>query len=377
MATATIPAGSPLERKKWGDKAYAAMTSQNPFFNIMSSGMPGSKLSGAFLRYNLTAGEGTSVEIPFRALLASAPVLGENRVQGTGRQLSYSRDIVSLGKIREALTEYDVTMSEQRTAVDVENDTSEELGRLAAMGTTIAIMTALLDTTTGRTANRYQYGALAANYNASHTTAMANVDSTDDKLTLTLIRKTMTKIKSKSSGVGFMRPADVITNGEKVKQKFIGLFHPNAILDLKADAGFQANVNYKDSPDFDVISGSNFVGEYEGLWIYEFLPLDGLNDMLIVAGAGTAGATIAHNLILGANAVAIAEGQVKKPKGNTKFNISQNGHLMVTTVDDDHGADAEWAYTKVEGYKKLVDNTISGGEDFGVFHLFTDASAGF
>jgi len=50
---------------------------------------------------------------------------------------------------------------------------------------------------------------------------------------------------------------------------------------------------------------------------------------------------------------------------------------MVTTVDDDHGADAEWAYTKVEGYKKLVDNTISGGEDFGVFHLFTDASAGF
>ena len=377
MATATIPAGSVLERKKWGDKAYAAMTSQNPFFNLMSSGMPGSKLSGAFLRYNLTAGSGTSVEIPFRALLASAPIIGDQRVQGTGRQLSYANDTVSLQKIREALTEYDVTMSEQRTAVDVENDTSEELGRLAAMGTSIAIMKALLDTSTGRTANRYQYGSSAGNYNASHVTAMASVDTTDDKLTLKLIRKTMAKIKSKSSGIGFMRPADVVTAGEKVKQKFIGLFHTNAIIDLKDDPGFQSNVNYKDNPDFDVISGSNFVGEYEGLWIYEFLPLDGLNDMLIVPGAGASGINIAHNLILGANAVAIAEGAVQKPKGNTKYNVSQNGHLMVTTVDDDHGADAEWAYTKVEGWKKLVDNTVVGGEDFGVFHLFTDASGGF
>lgn len=377
MATATIPAGSPLERKKWGDKAYAAMTSANPFFNLLSSGMPGSKLSGSFLRYNLKAGEGTSVEIPFRALLSSSPTIGSKRVQGTGRQLSYANDTVKLDKIREALVEYDVTMSEQRTRVDVENDTSEELGRLAAIGTTIAIMAAMLDTTTGRTANRYQYGSAASNYNASHTTAMANVDSTDDKLTLALIRNTMTKIKTKSSGIGFMRPADIVTNGEKVKQKFIGLFHPNAILDLKADPDFKVHVNYKDNPDFDVISGSNFVGEYEGLWIYEFLPLDGLNDSLIVTGAGAGGINIAHNLILGANAVAIAEGTVQKPKGNTKYNISQNGSMMVTTVDDDHGADAEWAYTKVEGYKKLVDNTISGGEDFGLFHLFTSAATGF
>lgn len=377
MATATIPAGSSLERKKWGDKAYAAMTSTNPFFNILSSGMPGSKLSGAFLRYNLKAGEGTSVSIPFRALLASAPIIGDKRVQGTGRQLSYASDSVSLQKIREALAEYDVTMSEQRTRVDVENDTSEELGRLAAMGTTIAIMTTLLDVTTGRTANRYQYGSAASNYNVSHATALANVDATDDKLTLDLIRKTMAKIKTKSSGIGFMRPADIVTNGEKVKQKFIGLFHPNAILDLKSDPDFKTNVNYKDHPDFDVISGSNFVGEFEGLWIYEFLPLDGVNDTLMVTGAGASGINVAHNLILGANAVAIAEGTVKKPKGNTKYSISNGGSMMVTTVDDDHGADAEWAYTKVEGWKKLVDNTVPGGEDFGVFHLFTSATAGF
>jgi hypothetical protein len=45
-------------------------------------------------------------------------------------------------------------MTEQRTQVDVENDTAEELGRLSLMGTSIAVMTELTNTSAGRTASR-------------------------------------------------------------------------------------------------------------------------------------------------------------------------------------------------------------------------------
>ncbi|MGG7581707.1 DUF4043 family protein [Rhizobium sp. Nf11,1] len=376
MATAAIPTTSSLARKTWGDTALRASLEKHILFAFMRDGKAGTNMRSPIIVEDFDVGAGDTKSYPFLALKASNPITGDARVQGTGTTNTYASDEIKVDRIREEMIEPNVTMTEQRTKVDIEGDISEALGELASRASAIAIVKALTDTSVGRTANRYTYGSLASNYNATHATALANVDATDDKVSLDMIRRVMTKVKTKSSGVGFMQPAEVVTSDGKTRKSYIGFFHPNALIDLKESADYKNNVNFGQNDLWNVIDGYEYIGMYEGLRIYEFNPIDGQNDLLLVAGAGAGGINVAHNLILGAGALVYARGKVKKPKGNTKYSMSQNGSMMVTTVDDDHGGDAAWAYTKVEGYRKLVDNTVSGGEDFAVHHWFTSAASG-
>lgn len=338
----------------------------------MREGKAGTNMKSPIIVEDFEIGAGDTKSYPFLALKASNPILGDARVQGTGTANVYQSDTITVNRVREELIEYNTTMSEQRTKVDIEKDISEMLGDMSARASVIAIVKALTDVTSGRTTNRYMYGSSSANYNATHATALANV-SASDKVTTDLIRRNMVRVKTKSSGVGFMNPAEIVTTDGKTRRAFIGLFHPNCIVDMKESTDFKNNVNLGQNDLWDVIDGYDYVGLFEGLRIYEFNPIDGQNDLLLLPGAGAAGVTLAHNLILGAGALVYARGKVAKPKGNTKYSMSNNGSMMVTTVDDDHGGDAAWAYTKVEGYRKLVDNTVSGGEDYAVYHWFTYA----
>jgi N4-gp56 family major capsid protein len=375
VATATIPTNSVLARKQWADTALTQHFNTFPLLNVMTPGNGGSTMDGVIIKETFDAGEGDTKDYAFRAPVSINTVKsGDQRIQGTGKSITYGRDTISLTEYGDELQVKNRTMNKQRTKLDVDNDTSKALGEQSSRFATTKVIAALLDVTSGRTQKRYLYGSAESNYNATHATALANVDATDDKLTLSLLGDAITKFRTQSTGLGFMQPAKITLKDDSVVTKYLGLFHPAAIRDLKKDPDFKTSVYQKDNALFDVITGSNFVGEYEGTLIYAMDPVDGENDMLLVPGAGAAGINVAHNLIMGAGAAVIAYGKEAEPDTTIKYSMSNNGNMIVTKVGDDHARDTLWAWRNVMGFKKLVDGNTN--EDFGVAHLFTSAKGG-
>jgi N4-gp56 family major capsid protein len=375
VSTATVPTNGVLARKSWADTALTQHFSSFPLFNLMTPGNGGSTVEGAIIKESFENGQGDTKDYAFRAPTSISSVKkGGQRIQGTGSSVLYGKDSITLDEYGDELQVKQRPVNNLRTKIDVDEDTSKALGEQSSRFVMVQVMNQLTDVTTGRTQKRYLYGAAESNWNANHATAMANVDATDDKLTLSLLGDAIAKFRTQGTGLGYMAPAKVTKKDGSEVYKYVGLFHPAAIRDLKKDPDFKNSVYVKDSAMFDVISGSNFVGEYEGCLIYALDPVDGENDTLLVAGAGASGINVAHNLILGAGAMVLGYGKEVKPAGNTKYSMSNNGNMIVTCVDDDHGRDALWAWRNIMGFKKLVDGNTN--EDFGVAHLFTSAKGG-
>lgn len=375
MSTATVPTNSVLARKQWADTALTQHFNKFPLLNIMSDGNGGMTLKGAIIKETLEAGEGDTKDYAFRAPTSTSTVkTGDQRLQGTGGSITYGKDSITLSEYGDELQVKNRTMNKTRTKIDVDNDTSEALGEQSGRFAMVKVLQALTDVTAGRTQKRYLYGSAEANYNATHATALANVDATDDKLTLDLLGDAITKFRTQSTGIGFMQPAEVILKDDSVVEKFIGLFHPAAIRDLKKDPNFKTAVLQKDNALFDVISGSNFVGEYEGCLIYGLDPVDTENDVLLLSGVGASSINVAHNLILGKGAMVVAYGKEAEPDTSIKYSMSNNGNMIITKVGDDHGRDTLWAWRNVMGFRKLVDGNTN--EDYAAAHLFTSAKGG-
>lgn len=375
MSTATVQTNGVLARKSWADTALTQHFGTFPLLNLMSPGNGGSTLEGVIIKETFENGAGDTKDYAFRAPVSTNSVKkGDQRIQGTGSSILYGKDSIKLDEYGDELQVKGRPLNNLRTKIDVDEDTSKALGEQSARYVMVQTMAALTDVTSGRTQKRYLYGAAESNWNATHATALANVDATDDKLTLALLGDAITKFRTQGSGLGYMKPAKVTLKDGSEVNKFVGLFHPSAVRDLKKDPDFKNSVYVKNSDMFDVISGSNYVGEYEGCLIYALDPVDGENDTLLVAGAGASGINVAHNLILGAGAMVIGYGKEVKPAGNTKFSMSNNGNMIITCVDDDHGRDALWGWRNIMGFRKLVDGNTN--EDFGVAHLFTSAKGG-
>lgn len=375
MSTATVPTNGVLARKSWADTALTQHFSTFPLFNLMTPGNGGSTVEGAIIKESFENGAGDTKDYAFRAPTSISSVKkGDQRIQGTGSSVLYGKDTIKLDEYGDELQVKQRPMNGLRTKIDVDEDTSKALGEQSSRYVMVQAMNALTDVTAGRTQKRYLYGCLEANWNATHATALANVDATDDKLNLTLLRNAIIKFRTQGTGLGYMQPAKITKKDGTEVRKYVGMFHPYAIADLKSDPDFKNAVFVKDSEMFDVISGSNYVGEFEGCLIYAMDPVDGENDTLLVTGAGASGINVAHNLILGAGAMVLGYGKEVKPAGNTKFSMSNNGNMIVTCVDDDHGRDALWAWRNIMGFKKLVDGNTN--EDYAVAHLFTSAKGG-
>lgn len=374
--TATITPSNAAAQTRWADKVFAQHFDDNMLAFLTTPG-EGGTLKGALVKEDFPNKEGETVVYHFRnALPISSVKTGDTRVQGTGTDIQRGTDSFTLTRHRAETGIRNTTQSEQRTKHKLLDEAGEELSSLAGRYVAAKVLDQLVDVSAGKTQNRYLYGSSESNYNATHATALANVDEDDDKLTLQLLTGTKTKLITQSAGRGFMRPAQVMTKSGVTVNKFVGLFHPRAIRDLKKDGDFRTSVFNKENPDFDVISGANFVGEYEGILMYQLGPVDTDTDKLLASGVGASNIDVAHNLILGAGAAAIGYGTVKPPAGSTKYRMESKQRMMITTVDDDHGGDALMAFTMNMAFKKLVDNSSGTAEDVGVFHLFTSAKSG-
>ncbi len=341
--TATIQSTHGVSAEQWSDQVFAEYVTGNPFATFMGNG------SNAVIQVKeeLTKAPGDAITLQLRAKLSGTGVTGDSTLKGNEEDLVFYDQKITVDTLRHAVI-LRGEMSEQRTAFDLRNQAREALVDWASDRMRQSIITALTDTTSGRTQTRYLYGATDANYDATHATALANVDGTNDKLTTAAISRA--KRKALLDGTRKVRPFTMKTEN-KTQEMFVLFAHPYAVRDLLDDQAFKdVNVHIPQSFNESVlVHGQRYKGMWDGVMIFE------CDEIPVATGAGAAGTDVAHNLLCGAQAVAIAWGK----RTNYKEDV------------DDYGHENGFAIDEIRGIEKLVFNNM----DHGVVHVFSAADA--
>ncbi|MBI1308721.1 MAG: N4-gp56 family major capsid protein [Proteobacteria bacterium] len=334
----TIDTTHGVSAEQWSNEVFAEYLGQNPFFTFMGTG------SGNIIQVKeeLTKAPGDAITVQLRAKLSGAGVSGNTVLKGAEEDLVFYDQRLVVDTLRHAVA-LRGEMSEKRVAFDLRNQAREALVDWAADKLRSDIVTALTDTSSGRDRSRYLYGATDGNWNATHATALANVDATNDKLTTTAISKA--KRKALLEGDRKVRPF-MLKDGNKVEEVYVLFAHSYAVRDLLADADFKALNTYIPTTfgDSVLVHGQRYKGMWDGVMIFE-------TEMPLVSGAGAGSIDVAHNVLCGAQACALAYGK----RTNYKEDIDDYGHQNGFAIDEIRGVD------------KLVFNSV----DHGVVHLFT------
>lgn len=293
-------------------------------------------------------------------------VSGNTRLDDAAVQLVKVTDQLGIDLQRVAVEIAGYTMSQQRTTFDLLESDKVELRRSVGEKMEAIILAAMLNTSAGRVQQRYRYGSAETNWNATEATAKANIDNTDDKLKLADIAALALKAKRQTVAGGLkMNPVKVVNANGAPARKWIYVGHPLAIRDLKKDTDFKDLVKYKDRPEFDLIAGSDYIGEYEGVMMYE------LNNDAMIESSGV---QIAHNFLLGSQAVGVGFGKAALAPGNRAMKVAAPDNRGIVTIEDsDHGQIVQAGFSMVTGAKQLVEDTSGTGQAFGMIHHYTAA----
>lgn len=344
-----MPAGVPtidtthgVTVDQWSNEVFAEYLAQNPFFNFMGT----SSHNIIQVKEELTKAPGDSITVQLRGRLTGNGVTGITKLKGAEEDLVFYDQRMLVDTVRHGVM-LRGEMSLQRVAFDLRNQAREALVDWANDKLRRDLITALTATSVGRARARYLYGITDANWNATHATALANVDNTNDKLSTAMISRA--KRKALLEGDRKVRPF-VIKTGNKVEEVYVLFAHPLAVRDLLADADFKALNTYIPTTlgDSVLVHGQRYKGMWDGVMIYE-------TEMPLLAGAGTAGIQVTHNLLCGAQAAAVAWGK----RTNYKEDL------------DDYGHENGFAIDEIRGISKLVFNSV----DHGVVNVFSAAVA--
>ncbi len=339
---ATIETTHGCSAEQWSNEVLTEYLGQNPFFTFMGTGSS----NIIQVKEELTKAAGDAITVQLRAKLSGAGVTGAATLKGNEENLVFYDQKISVDTLRHAVI-LKGEMSEKRVAFDLRNQAREALVDWASDKLFKGVISALTNTATGRDRTRYLYGATDANWNSTHATALANVDATNDKLTTDVISKA--KRKALLEGSRKVRPF-VIKNGNKVEEVYVLFAHPYAIRDLLNDQTFRdVNINLPGSlAESVLVHGQRYKGMWDGVMIFE-------TDMPVLAGAGASTINVAHNVLAGAQACAVAWGK----RTNYKEDV------------DDYGHENGFAIDEIRGVSKLVFNNV----DHGVVNVFTAAVA--
>jgi hypothetical protein len=372
--SASVSSGSTASKIRWGREIYEGMVADENDLNALMS----KKGSNGIIQIEETnAGDGMTYRTHFLEEVSNADWnVGDARLSGVGRRLTVATDDVVLQRERVATLIENLTETDIRTAFDFDEAVMRKLKRAGAKRIQNNILSALAQPSTGtiqgRTISRYIYGNSNANWNTTHTTALATVNNTAGKLTFAGLDAVLHKARNQGSNRSFLRPAEVmLTNGVKEKA-YVALLHPLAVRDLLQSTPAQGQLQYREAPQWQFIKGSYFVGFYRGIAIYEQALVEPTIDPLLEIGVGASGINVSHNLLLGQNAAVLSFGQVRLAQGTDIVAREQSGRIVVTREVQDHGGNTELGMTMVMGTKKLVDSTVSA-EDNGVVHFFNAA----
>ena len=300
---------------------------------------------------DLTKQPGDAITVQLMGQLQGGIVTGNNVGLGNEGRVDFFGQRIVVDNVRVLARIDDVPMTQQRVNFDVIAKVRRALSTRAKERLDEEITTALSDVTTGRVRGRYLYGAADSNWNATHATALTNVDNAADQLTTGMIDIAKRKAKLIANATAKIRPMKVM-NGKNMEEWFAFVGHTLAIRDMVLnDAAWknaQLNIPPQSNSQSPIYTGSSFKGAWNGTLVYEYEELQLVSSTIQVA----------HNLFMGAQAGAVAWAQ------RSKFNEEPQdlGHRLSI---EDH---------QIRKVAKLVFDR-STQEDNGLVHVFSAAVA--
>ena len=340
-----------LTQEQWDDQLFTEYLAELQWKHFMGKG-PTAIIQ---VKEELTKEDGDAITIGMRGRLTGGRVDGNGTGIGNEGTLDFFNQRITIDNYRRLVRIRNVRMSNKRVGFNVLEQAKLALEDEAAQDLNADITDALCDTASGRVRGRYLYGAADSNWNATHATALANIDSTNDRLTTDAIEIMKRKAVIPVNALVKIRPMKV-KSGKNVENWFCGHFHTYNFRDLRKYDAAWVNAHLNIPPQSNEMSplytGAWFKGAWEGVLMYEYdqMPLD--------ATAGASSIQVSHGLVLGAQAAAVVWGQ------RSKFG-EEDIDVKHTKVYELH---------EIRGIQKLVFNR-STPEDNGVVHGFFAAVA--
>lgn len=327
---------SSLEKQKWSSDYFAEYIRESGFLPYM-----GRKSTSVFVtKYEMSSENGKTINIPLITKLNAAGVRGSGVLDGKEEQLGSYNCAVSLDWVRNAVK---VPKSTQyKTEIDLLNAGRDMLKLWSAdtlrtdmikylAGPTVTTSsvpaTDIVDTdgnvvVAGATAANYNtwcaanqdrilFGSVISNYNATHATGLANVDSVNDKLTAATVSLAKRMAKNASPAIRPFRLEDgreyfVMFAGAR---SFRDLKNDSVMINANRDARAREGGGMNDNPlfqDGDLI--------YDGVIIRQIEEISTLiTTSSTFATAGASSISVEPNFLCGQQAMAIAWGQEPQP----------------------------------------------------------------
>jgi N4-gp56 family major capsid protein len=309
-------------------------------------------------KMDLTKKAGDAITTGIRSGLKGGHVTGNAMGEGNEGHVEFYGFRTTIDNDRQLVRVDDVPMTQKRVPWDVLQQCKEALVEQNKQQLEDDIMTALCVTSTGRVRGRYLYGAVDSNWDATHVTALTNVDNTADQLTTGMIDIAKRKALIPKNATAKIRPMKVKV-GMRFEEWYVGIFHPLSIRDMILnDASWknaQLNLPPQSNSESPIYTGSSFKGSWNGVLIYEW------DRVPLVAST----IQVSHNLVMGAQAGVINWGQMTKFTEDTSRDF---GHIYAAETHEIRGV------AKVVYGRNSVDASISD-EDNGIIHVFAAAVA--
>jgi hypothetical protein len=307
----------------------------------------------------LTGTPGDAINIPIRSQLIGGVVTGNEKVEGQEGRIEFYNQNIQVDNDNVAVRMDNVPMVEQRVAFSALQALRSAIVDARELRTDDRITTALSDTSLGRVRGRYLYGAADSNWDATHATALQNIDNSDDQLTTRGVGICRRKAEIPVNATAKIRPMRINLGAQNGVQTWYTMhLHTYCGRDLtQNDAAWRQPMLLIPSmmnSQNPIFTGSTFLGGFEGVLYYKW---DGIL-------LGSSNIQYAHNLFCGAQAAAMVWAQFGRFK-DWAWNYGEDVGLKHHEINE---------VKKLVFDRNAVDSTISN-EDHGTIHYFTAAVA--
>lgn len=334
MADTVVATG--LRAQQWDSKFFTEYLTENRYFPTMGDDMN----AVIQLREDVTKKPGDSITFALVNRLRQTAVIGSAMMEGNEEDLSTRSFRLYVDKRRNAVRIPE--MEEIKSAIDLRDAARGALKEWTQKDTEALITTALgaingvayssatasqKNAWNAANSDRIQYGKLKSNYNATHATALATIDNTDDKLTpeaISLMKRMAIEADPKIS------PIRVEANGSR--RYYVAYASPRPFRDLKNNATLmqaQREVMLAEQNN-KLFEGGDLV--WDGVVIKE------VPDIGVIAGAGAGGIDVAPVYFCGAQAIGFAWAKRWRTVTKTfdygdKYGVAMEGIMGVRKIE--------------------------------------------
>jgi len=342
MAYVEVLTGNGLTVKKWNKTLFREYV-----MAAYWSRFSGSNANAAVhIVEDLQKQPGDSVTLGLRTKLQGGIVTGSATGVGNEGTFNLVNEQISVDNVRVLAKIKDRLMTQRRVNFNILMEAKMAIVDASQERYDQEITTELSSTDNGRVRGRYLYGITDSNWNATHATALTAIDNTSDKMSTTMLEIAKRKAQIPINATAKIRPIRVVRKNGKIEW-YTAHLHPYAARDLSQDPAWRnahINIPPQANSNSPIYTGSEYMGSWKGIHVYEYEGLQLLPSTIQVA----------TNLFMGAQAIGVA--WAMRSKFSEEFT--------------DHGYQVSYNSGEIRGMERLVFNRDTE-EDQGLIHLYS------